>query len=48
MKKKFLKLIIPHFITKLLLTLLPILGLTPLSSIIVYLFARYLTHYFMD
>lgn len=48
MKKKFLKLIISHFITKLLLTLLPILGLSPLSSIIIYLFVRYLAHYFMD
>lgn len=48
MKKKFLKLIISHFITKLLLTLLPILGLSLLCSFIVYLFVRYLVRYFMN
>ena len=37
-----------HLITKLLLAVLPILGPSPLSSIIIYLFVRYLVHYFMD
>ena len=50
--KKVLKsifvLVVAHFVTKLLLTLLPILGLSLLCSIIVYLFVRYLVRYFMN
>ncbi len=52
MKKKLLHnikvFVTTHLITKLLLEVLPILGLSPLSSIIIFLFVRYLVHYFMD
>ncbi len=48
MKKFIFKSIITHFMHHLFLIVLPILGLSPLSSIIIFLFVRYLVHYFMD
>lgn len=48
MKKFIFKSIITHFMHHLFLIVLPILGLSLLCSIIVYLFVRYLVRYFMN
>ncbi len=46
--KDLFKCVTTHSFTKLLLLLLPISGINFLCSVIVYLFVRYLVHYFMD